>query len=265
MTSYSGTSEGFLFSESRRLKLKYSDSKVLRFIHSFQGKDIVLDIGCGVGIELICCCDYVQSMVGLEIDRNVIRTAQKALNENDKRNVDLVIGDALSLPFRPNAFSKILCFDVLEHLVNPKLLVSNMRNLLQKKGVCVIRIPNKWTIHEILMMVTTMHRNRSNLWNIHHVSFFDLKKIKKFFSDRGFVLVEGFTQGGLLNSIATVVYTLASIFLAIIFWADYCKDRYYFAKLHGIQSKNRMFWIGPDSGSKMPSLSYLSLLFSLQK
>jgi len=162
---------GFLFAERKRWNGEVASSKVKLFIRHFTEKDVVLDIGCGVELSVVS--DFAQYVVGLDIDPDFLRVAKEALGNKTKKNVELVRGDAY-LPFKTSSFSKLLCFDILEHLPNPRRLVDGIKEVLCQRSFCVIRIPNKWTIHEFLLMLVSRlkHGNKGSLWNVRHVSFF---------------------------------------------------------------------------------------------
>jgi len=53
-----------------------------------------------------------------------------------------VIGDAQYLPFRSNAFSKIIAHHVLEHLRDPDMFLGEAYRVLKPKGVLSLRTPN---------------------------------------------------------------------------------------------------------------------------
>ena len=53
-----------------------------------------------------------------------------------------VAGDAQYLPFRSNAFSKIIAHHVLEHLEKPDMFLREAYRVLKKEGILSLRVPN---------------------------------------------------------------------------------------------------------------------------
>lgn len=254
---------GFLFAESRRLDDEATSSKLGPFIHRFTEEDVVLDLGCGVGIELSVIGNLAHCVVGLDIDPDVLSVAKKALHKETGNNVELIRADAFFLPFKPSSFSKLICTDLLEHLREYTKLVGCMKEVLCTEGDCLIRIPNKWTIDEILLVVVSLLRPSKSLWNVRHVSFFDLHDVVGLFSCEGFAYVDAFTKGCMLTNAISVVLAIASVLLTVLFHGDYYKVRYYFIALSKVHSRahTRIFRIRSGSLPKMPLFNYMTVLF----
>lgn len=60
-------------------------------------------------------------------------------------------------------YETILCFEVLSHLVNPGILIWNLRDLLNKDGVIYLSMPNRLRM----------------LWNPHHWNEFGGKRFEQ--------------------------------------------------------------------------------------
>jgi SAM-dependent methyltransferase len=166
--------QGFRFSESQRWKAATKASKVYPFIDRFSKNDYVLDIGCGVGIELNITSTKADFSVGTDIDVKNLITARSFLKQKSK--IDFVRADIHFLPFKDEAFSKILCFDVIEHLRFPDRAVKEISRIVKTDGEGYIRLPNKWTVHEGLLRILALSKPSKGLWNVRHVSFFSLKE-----------------------------------------------------------------------------------------
>lgn len=74
--------------------------------------------------HLFGCAEYI----GIDIRRGM--------------NVDAVM-DAYKIDkhFPPNSFDAVLCFNVLEHLQEPWLVIDKIKNVLQKDGFLYVSIP----------------------------------------------------------------------------------------------------------------------------
>jgi ubiquinone/menaquinone biosynthesis C-methylase UbiE len=69
----------------------------------------------------------------------VLGLAKKKLNNK----AVLQKGNAESLPFKANSFDKLFCSEVIEHTLNPQLIIAEMHRILKVHGICVISIPNE--------------------------------------------------------------------------------------------------------------------------
>lgn len=93
----------------------------------------ILDIGCGSGLHLR---HMPAGSVGIDINpRNVARSRAYA------PHATVIEGDAEHLPFPDHAFATIVCTEVLEHVVYPELVISEVRRVLKPNGVFLGSVP----------------------------------------------------------------------------------------------------------------------------
>ncbi|MHA1705901.1 MAG: methyltransferase domain-containing protein, partial [Promethearchaeota archaeon] len=71
-------------------------------------KGIIVDIGCGVGIE----SNFIQHIsdfaVGIDIDSDLLKISKNIIHSE---KLDLIAGDAYKLPFKKRSFDIIVMFD----------------------------------------------------------------------------------------------------------------------------------------------------------
>lgn len=90
-----------------------------------------LDVGCAEGLYIKLFSSSMDSedfcCVGLDIAKNYLtKTKKKA------PNASLVLGDAHHLPFREDVFDLVLCSEVLEHVLNPKMVLREIVRVSRK-------------------------------------------------------------------------------------------------------------------------------------
>lgn len=254
---------GFRFAESKRWKGATATSKVRPFLNHFNECDVVLDVGCGVGIELNAVSTRVKYSVGLDIDLSSLRAARHFLGDKAQK-IDFVRADICYLPFKTSSFSKLFCFDVLEHIsFVQEEVINGLKGVLCSEGECLIRVPNKWTLEEFLLMIVSKLRRSKGLWNVRHVAFFSLKEIVELFLNDGFSYVDGYTAGSLVSNILTSILTIASVPLNILFHNNYYKCRYYFGALCRFHPRINIFFVR-RAFPKMPSFNYFTIVFRHQ-
>jgi ubiquinone/menaquinone biosynthesis C-methylase UbiE len=100
----------------------------------------VLDLGCGEGYGSNMLSEVAQSVVG--IDRST-QAMNRAKGIYRAVNLTFVPGDVTALPFKPGQFDACVCFEVIEHILDPKELLRQVNRVLGPEGVFVASTPNR--------------------------------------------------------------------------------------------------------------------------
>ena len=97
------------------------------------GRDtIVLEAGCGSTSHLVFPEEVY--MVGIDISQTQL-----------ERNASLdekILGDIQYFNFQPLSYDIIVCWDVLEHLPNPKMALQRFVGAVKDEGLIVLKLPN---------------------------------------------------------------------------------------------------------------------------
>jgi SAM-dependent methyltransferase len=97
----------------------------------------MIDIGCGQKPYKELARPYVDFHTGLD----------HLESYHDKSNVDL-IGTAYAIPAETKSFNTVLCTDVLEHLEEPWIALSEAFRVLKQNGYAIYTVPFFWHLHE---------------------------------------------------------------------------------------------------------------------
>lgn len=97
-----------------------------------------LDIGCSVGLITSALAPLFKQTIGLEYDEIALRAA----DADTRRNVKLIQGDAMNLPFGDRTVDVIVCAQVYEHVPRPETLFGEMYRLLRPGGLVFFSGPN---------------------------------------------------------------------------------------------------------------------------
>ncbi|MEM2045596.1 MAG: class I SAM-dependent methyltransferase [Candidatus Bathyarchaeia archaeon] len=103
----------------------------------FSDCDLILDVGCGIGVFISVCKAYGKFVIGVDVDRGqLFRTVNcgKGL---------LVLADASYLPFKDSSVDGVFFSHVIEHLENPFPILEEIRRVLKKGGVLVVITPTE--------------------------------------------------------------------------------------------------------------------------
>ena len=99
----------------------------------------VLDAGCGEGFVSKYLADRDPSLeiLGVDVSPDAIRYAQ----ENFGDAAGFQAGSILSLPFKDNSFDTVVCSEVLEHISELELAVTELKRVA--RTYVVISVPNE--------------------------------------------------------------------------------------------------------------------------
>ncbi len=95
---------------------------VAEFIDTFQKNSINADIGCGNGKNILYRSEL--NFKGMDITPEFV-------NICNKRKLDVVEGNILSIPFESNYFNNVICIAVLHHLENKQDRINGICELLR--------------------------------------------------------------------------------------------------------------------------------------
>lgn len=115
-------------------KIRYEKTfKLLKKFLKNEGK--FLDVGCGYGFILEKIAkEYEIELFGVDVKQGV----KNYLN----KNVNFLLADCYSLPFKNEQFDYVSLFEVVEHLYNPLRALREANRVLKPGGLLFITTPN---------------------------------------------------------------------------------------------------------------------------
>jgi SAM-dependent methyltransferase len=96
----------------------------------------ILDLGCSSGGFLGFFRGDCWKLYGIEMSAECARRAE------EKTGAHVFVGDILDGPFTPESFDVITCFDVLEHLYEPRQVLNKIAIWLKPGGIFHVQVPN---------------------------------------------------------------------------------------------------------------------------
>jgi len=162
------------------------------------GRD-VLDVGCGTGYGLYLMSYLANSVSGYDYSEEAINEAKKFPYKCDScleiRNLE---EDKPLQNHKYANFGAVTCFETIEHLSNPEVLLKNIKAVTCVGGVIYISTPND------------LKRDDMNKWHKTHFDFFSLFNLVKRIFDDPKTTMYGMDQWGITEDF-TKPYIIAKI------------------------------------------------------
>jgi len=96
----------------------------------------LLDLGCSSGSFLEFMRSESLKLYGIEMSADGARTAE------ERTQAQVFVGNILDAPFPKESFDVITCFDVLEHLYEPRRVMARVAEWLKPGGIFYVLVPN---------------------------------------------------------------------------------------------------------------------------
>lgn len=143
----------------------------MELVVSLEGQ-IVLDAGCAEGSFSSICVEKKGGVpIGVDVSIQRLRKA-KALNSR----FDFVCCDIEKLPFRSASFDNAFLLEVIEHVLNPNIVIVELSRVLRNSSGLLISTPSATNPFD-LEFVKRVFRPESTSGHLRKYSIWSLKKI----------------------------------------------------------------------------------------
>ncbi|MGQ9530860.1 MAG: class I SAM-dependent methyltransferase [Candidatus Bathycorpusculaceae bacterium] len=185
----------FLFSENFVYMHTYYETKrkALENLDLSAAKN-TLDVGCGQGYLLQMVHKEFKTVecVGLDLNINDLKRAKQRCSG---WRCEFVLADASCLSFKDGCFDRAVCTAVLEHVVDEKKVLKEIRRVLNEKGIAVLDVPGMYHLQNKL---SDFFIKRYKIFPFHRE--YSEKQIKFLITITGFEL-QSFTSARFVGSI----------------------------------------------------------------
>lgn len=156
--------------EGRRLQAR----RILQKIAKYKRQGRLLDVGCGPGLFLDEAKKKGWDVQGLDLSGWAAEYAK------DHFGVQVTTGTLLDAHFPDRSFDVIVMNDVIEHVENPKAVLSEIRRILKNDGVLYLSTPDIESVWSRFL--------GARWWGINkfHLFYFSRKTLEKMFHTVGF-------------------------------------------------------------------------------
>jgi len=126
--------------------VRYIERKRVKAIFKLidiRSRDRVIEVGCGAGnvIERAPC----GILFGMDLSETILNKAKRRMN----KEAFLLQADAQNLPYRDRIFERVICSEVLEHILDPSAALKEIARVLKNQGIAVVSFPNESLINWI--------------------------------------------------------------------------------------------------------------------
>ena len=111
-----------------------------------------LDAGCGQGRHSLEFLRRGCSVIGMDLipedlvhTRYLLTAVGREIEVGAKPAFLTMRGNALNLPFEDNAFDRIICSEVLEHVTDPDRAAAELSRVLKPDGILAVSVPTPFT------------------------------------------------------------------------------------------------------------------------
>ena len=110
------------------------------FAQPLMAERLVLDVGCGTGYGSSILADNARAVLGVDISEEAIGFARK---NHERTNLRFLVADCCQLSLRSESAEGVVCFEVIEHLLDQETFLGEIRRVLKRDGLLVISTPNR--------------------------------------------------------------------------------------------------------------------------
>ena len=134
--------ENFSYAEKRKFRYSLQDYMHSTFeFEKFAGK-LVLDLGCGAGIDSAEFARNGASVISADFTRTATKSTQSLFREANLP-AQVAQADAMSLPFKDKTFDGVYTFGVLHHIPDIEKAVAEINRVIKPGGQIMAMLYNK--------------------------------------------------------------------------------------------------------------------------
>ena len=162
-----------------RLKATLDFLKTFKDIHNQKVR--LLDVGCASGWFISEICSYYPHLKcsGVDVYQKAIEYAKKSYP-----HISFFHNDAHHLPFQKNSFDIVICTNVLEHVVNPREVMKEIKRVVKRSGIVIIGMDSENLLFSFVWWLWKKFKGK--IWAEAHLHKFRPRDLDKLFRQLGF-------------------------------------------------------------------------------
>jgi cyclopropane fatty-acyl-phospholipid synthase-like methyltransferase len=157
-----------------------------------EGKNLsILDVGCGAGDNAKVLIREGHRVDGITLSETEATTCRKFMENVFVHNLEFGLPTNMD-----KKYDYIICSHVLEHIVYPKAVLSDLKNMLKFEGKLIVALPN--IMHyksRIQLLIGNFNYEESGIWDFTHVKWYTFSSGKALLEENGFLIESAFVDG----------------------------------------------------------------------
>ncbi|MDO8638500.1 MAG: class I SAM-dependent methyltransferase [Candidatus Daviesbacteria bacterium] len=143
--------------------------------------NLVLDVGCASGTFTNQLAQFLpgSKICGVDTYDSAIKFARKKYPY-----LNFIKADAHKLPFKENSYDLIICYETIEHVVNPLLVLKEMRRVLKKDGMAILAMDSGSLMFRIIWWF--WEKTKGQVWDGAHLHPFHHNHLEQIIRESGF-------------------------------------------------------------------------------
>ena len=164
---------------------------ITNLVPSTSSPAYALDVGCGAEVWNVEMAEIIRNKgytyVGLDVSKSILLRAKKSIKHSKHRGDTYLLGNACDLPCR-GCFELVIALEIIEHLDNPKRLLTQIDKIMLEGSYLIISTPNKLSLEGVKGKTLELFSGKGwNAWgggeHKHVFSSFEfLSLVNKYFS-----------------------------------------------------------------------------------
>lgn len=142
-----------------------------------KGVDNILDVGCNSGwmANEVAKIFPKAKVYGIDVYKKAI-----LFGKNKYPHLHLSVADAHNLPFKTNFFDLIICYETVEHVAKPSIILEEIARALKKNGLAIIAMDSGNILFRTIWFF--WENTKGKVWkgaHLHPFKDFELERIIK--------------------------------------------------------------------------------------
>lgn len=149
-------------------------------------KGEVLDVGSADGMfsKVIIDKTGAKRLIGIEVLKSSVDWANKHWKKSGR--VKFMVGDAHNLRFKSESFDAVFCLEVLEHVNDPRKVLSEFKRVMKKNGYAILLVPSDSLLFRIVWWFWLHLYPRGWVWRETHIQTYRNNYLPKICKQAGF-------------------------------------------------------------------------------